>query len=87
MQLNTQAGNITTNIKVKIYFTLPALRTTNFMIWKFHVDDSARGRYDMISGRDILTELGLSLKLSEQVIDADGGPFKGSKTPMIDLGK
>ena len=26
MQWNTQAGNITTNLEVKIYFTLPALR-------------------------------------------------------------
>ena len=30
---------------------------------KFHVDDSARGRYDMILGRDISTKLGLNLKL------------------------
>ena len=29
MQWNTQARNITTNIKVKIYFILPALSTTN----------------------------------------------------------
>ena len=29
MQWNTQAGNITTNFKVKVYFTLPALRTMN----------------------------------------------------------
>ena len=29
MQWNTQAGNITTNIKVKVDFILPALSTTN----------------------------------------------------------
>ena len=39
----------------------------------------------MILGRDILTELGLNLKLSENVIEADDGPFKGSTTPMVGL--
>ena len=29
VQWHTQAGNITTNIKVKVYFTLPELSTTN----------------------------------------------------------
>ena len=35
---------------------------------KCHVDDSAKGRYDMILGRDLLTELVLNLKLSDNVI-------------------
>ena len=40
----------------------------------------------MILGRDLLTELGLNLKLSDHIIEADDGPFKGSTTPMVDLG-
>ena len=43
MQWNTQAGNITTNLKVKIDFTLPALSATNVVTWNCHVDDSAKG--------------------------------------------
>ena len=39
----------------------------------------------MILGRDLLTELVLNLKLSEHIIEADDGPFKGSTTPMVDL--
>ena len=39
----------------------------------------------MILGQDILTELGLNLKWSEHVIKADGGTFKGTITPMVDL--
>ena len=39
MQWHTQAGNITTNIKVKIYLTLPELSAKYFLTWKFHVDD------------------------------------------------
>ena len=55
MQWYTQAGNITNDLKVKVYFTLPALSATNIVTWKCHVDESAKGRYNMILGRDLLT--------------------------------
>ena len=48
--------------------------------------DSDMGIYDMILGLYILTELGLNLKFSEHIIEADDGPFKGSTTPMVELG-
>ena len=41
MQWQTQSENITTNFKVKIDFTLPSLRATNFVTWKCHVGGSA----------------------------------------------
>ena len=53
MQWNPQAGNITTNIMVKVYFTLTALNAKNVMTWNCHVDESAKGRYNMILGRDL----------------------------------
>ena len=56
MQCNTEAGKITTNINVKIDFTLPKISATNVVTWNFHVDESTKGRYDMILGRDILIE-------------------------------
>ena len=86
MQWHMQAGNIPTNLKVKVDFILPALSATNFVTCKWHVDDSAKGIYDMILGRDILTELVLNIKFSEHIIEANYGPFKGSTTPMVDLG-
>ena len=55
MHWNTQAGNITTNIEVKIYFTLPALSATNVVTWNCHVVDSTKGKYDIILGRYLLT--------------------------------
>ena len=55
MQCKTQVVDITTNIKVKVDSALPALSATNVVTWKCHVDDSARSRYNMILGRDILT--------------------------------
>ena len=80
MQWNTQSGNIMTYLKVKIDFTLPVLSATNSVTWNFHVDDSAKGRCDMILGRDLLTELGLNLEFSKHVIKADDGPFNGYTT-------
>ena len=48
MQWYTQAGNITTNINVKVDSTLPALSMTYVMMCKCHVEESTKGRYDMI---------------------------------------
>ena len=55
MQWQTQTGNITTDFKVKVDFTLPKLSGKNVVTWKCHVDDSAKGKYGMILGRDLLT--------------------------------
>ena len=55
MQWHAQAGNITTNLKVQIYFTLPALIAKNVVTWKCHMDDSSKGGYDMILSQDLLT--------------------------------
>ena len=48
MQWHTQAGNITTNLKIKVDFALLALSAKKVVMWKFNVDESAEGRYDMI---------------------------------------
>ena len=55
MQCHAQAGNITTNLKVEVDFTLPELSTTNILMLKYNVDESAKGRYDMILRRYLLT--------------------------------
>ena len=47
--------------------------------------DSAKGIYDMILGRDILTALWLNLEFSNNIIEAYDGTFKGSKVPMFDM--
>ena len=54
MQWHTQAVSITKNLKVKIDLTLPKISATKIVTWNCHVDDSAKGRYDMILGRYIL---------------------------------
>ena len=50
------------------------------------MNDSARGRYEMILARDLLTELGLNVKISEHVIKLDDGSFIGYTAPMVCLG-
>ena len=40
-------------------------------MWNYHVDDPYKGRYDMISGRKLLTVLGLNIKLFDNVIEAN----------------
>ena len=86
IQCHTKVGGITTNIKFKIDFTLPELSATRTVMWKCHVDDSTMGRYDMILGRYVLTDLVLNLKLSDHVIESYDGPLKGSTATMADMG-
>ena len=57
IQLHRQAGNINTNLKVKVYFTLPELSATNIVTWNCHVDESTKGRYKLILSGYILTAL------------------------------
>ena len=41
---------------------------TKIMTWDSYVNDSTKGRYDMLLGRDILTSLVFNLKLSDNII-------------------
>ena len=54
MQCQAQAVNITTNLKVEIYFTLTDFSITIIMMQDWHVDDYTKGRCDMIMGRYLL---------------------------------
>ena len=86
MQCHMQSGNITTNLKFKIEFSLPDLSATRILTWNFHVDDSAKVRYYVVLGRDILPELVVNIKFSEHAIKEGDGPLKGFMAPMVDLG-
>ena len=75
MQWHKETVKITTNITVKIYFTLPELSATKIVTWNFYVDEYAKRRYDIILGRYKLTALGLNLKLYYHVIGVNNGPL------------
>ena len=87
MQCHMEAGNITTNVKAKIDFTLPELSAPNILMYNCHVDDSAKGRYEMVLHKYILKLLGFNIKISLRIIEAKHEPLKGSTTPMVDLGR
>ena len=55
MQWHTQEGNITTNLRVTTDFTLPEISAKQIVTWNFHDDESAKGRYVMILGINLLT--------------------------------
>ena len=55
MLCHIEAGNITNNMEVKIYFTFPEFRANIIVTWECNVDESAKGTYDMLLGRYILT--------------------------------
>ena len=55
------------------------------MTWKCHVDESTNSRYNIILCRDLLIELVLDLKLSENIIICGEGTYKGRSAPMVDV--
>ena len=49
------------------------------------MDNSIKGRYKIILGRDLLTTLGLYLKLSYNVIVDDEEPYEVFSSPMVGI--
>ena len=64
VEWTTQAGKMTTSAKANVGFALPQLHESKTVQASTHVVDKLAG-YDMIIGRDLLTELGIDLKFSE----------------------
>ena len=65
---STAAGDFKTSGISKISFQLMELSPTAELQWKLHVHKGSLNGYDMILGRDILTELGIDLCFSDQMI-------------------
>ena len=81
-----QEGNITTNINFNIGFTFPELIAMKILTWSCHVGDYVLVRYYTILDRDILTLLGLNLKLSYHAIKAHDLHLKLLMAPLVDMG-
>ena len=83
----TQGGTFTTSHTAKVELVFPELDPTKIVNWKFHVDDSEtpNPRYDLIIGRDLLTELGIVLNFANQTISCHGGAYEGCHTSMVDI--
>ena len=69
---DTRAGVLTTHGKCEIKFSLPEFFTNRIIEWPVHVDDCPNShRYDMIIGRDLLEELGISLDFANHTMTWD----------------
>ena len=70
---NTKAGIFETNKTCKVQFTSPEFDTQKLIEWKMHVDDSTTSNlYDMMIKTDLMTELGITIDFTEQVMTWDG---------------
>ena len=64
----TAAGIFQTNRTAKIYFTLPEFYEGKLIEWKVHLFPATNNNYEMIIGRDLLTELGIEFSFSKQIM-------------------
>ena len=67
----TPAGAMSTTRKCQAQFTIPELHDNRLISWDVHVTKSL-GAYDMIIGRDILSDLGINIRFSDMMIEWDG---------------
>ena len=70
VQWNTTAGTFVTSSRTKLQFKLPEFHEKRVVEYQVHVTKDL-GRYDMIIGRDILEELGIDIKFSNNTMEWD----------------
>ena len=67
----TAAGIFETNQTAKVHFTLPEFYEKKIIEWEAHLFPKGTCNYDLIIGRDLLTELGIDISFSKQVMTWD----------------
>ncbi len=74
-------GSFKTTKTCKVHFTLPAFHEKCNISWTAYVDntDKLTSRYDMIIGRDLISELGMTFRFDTLMMEWDN-----ATTPMID---
>ena len=79
---STPAGELTTNQVCIAQLKLDKLHPDKIIKWKFHIAPNL-GNYDMIIGRDMLADLQINLRFSDNTVQCLGTelPFK-SRTCM-----
>ena len=81
----TPAGNLTTTAKCQCAFMIPEFHRDRVIEWDLHMSSSL-GAYDMIIGRDILSDLGIKFDFSDMTMEWDGSsiPMKDSDASMME---
>ncbi len=80
MVWTTAAGQLNTSKKCKATFVLTELHDNRSLQFDIHVAKDM-GAYDMIIGRDLMSDLGIDLQFSNNLIEWDGKtvPFKDAE--------
>ena len=81
----TKAGTFLTSSKVKCNFTLPEFHDRRDITWKMYVDESEdeNNKYDMIIGRDLLSELGVEFSFKKGTMMWDGAEVHMKDSSMF----
>ena len=81
----TPAGPLRTDKCVRGEFTIPELHDNKLIRWKFHIAPNL-GNYDMIIGRDLMSDLKMDVKFSTQTIEWEDSeiPLKDSDASMAE---
>ena len=77
------AGSVQTGQKTKAHFSLPEFFEDRLVEWNMHLTETL-GQYDMIIGRDLLTELGVDINFSTSTCSWDNSviPMREPTVPM-----
>ena len=81
----TPAGNLQTTAMCRSQFSMPELHDNRVIEWEFHVTKTM-GAYDMIIGRDLLTDLGIDVKCSNMTVSWDHADIPW-KDMTLDMGE
>lgn len=78
----TGSGQLKTKYQAEIKFTLPEFSNSKIINWKFYLTEDEDLGYDMILGRDIMTQLGINLSFDKSIIS-----WECIEVPMRDYKK
>jgi hypothetical protein len=68
---STPGGTLNTNTKCTVEFSIPEMHDARLIKWDMYVTKNL-GAYDMILGRDLMTDLGIDIHFSTNSVTWDG---------------
>ena len=82
---STPAGSMNTTQQVRAQFTMPELHDNRMIQWNVHVTKDL-GNYDMIIGRDLISDLKMEINFNDNILvwDEHSIPLKDRDAPMKD---
>ena len=84
---NTKVGSFKTTRTCEINIMLPAFHEKHIINWTAYVDETNQlsSRYDMIIGRDLISELGMSFRFNDYLMEWDNATISMQNPKIFDL--